>query len=448
MGRIKQQNFSKSLRYQINLRIFLSALFILLLGGSISIWHARNAIEIEVASSVKLAVQLIELSYENNTALSLNNRAWIMQLNSLNALNSIRHLNIQLKKSSGKVISLLKENYPDEQQETPPGWFINPVGKSYPPTEYPFISADDQQIILMIQANPMDEITEAWQETIFFFISLVLFTLLAFITVNLAFNRSLKSIEQIVAGLKAIEKGNYQQKLPAFNTLEYVSIANAINHMTTELRFAQQENSALTRHLLNIQEKERKLLAQELHDELGQSLTAIKVMAVTARHPKSDTQKITQTITEVCDHLIQVVRTMMYQLHPLILTELGLKAALDNMLKQWQGRNPDLSVSVECSDSVDALQPEVTIHLFRVIQECLTNIVRHAAAQHVQVELNINNNTVFLKVKDDGQGCDMDKIKSGFGLRGMRERITTLGGELNISSREQQGMTIMARIPL
>ena len=90
----------------------------------------------------------------------------------------------------------------------------------------------------------------------------------------------------------------------------------------------------------------------------------------------------------------------------------------------------------------------MTIHLFRVIQECLTNIVRHAVAQHVQVELNINNNTVFLKVKDDGQGCDMDKIKSGFGLRGMRERITTLGGELNISSREQQGMTIMARIPL
>ncbi|GFO72469.1 two-component system, NarL family, sensor histidine kinase UhpB [Bathymodiolus japonicus methanotrophic gill symbiont] len=448
MGRLKRQNISKSLRYQINLRIFFSALFILLLGGSISIWHARNAIETEVASSVKLAVQLIELSYENNTALSLNNRAWIMQLNSLNALNSIRHLNIQLKKSSGKVISLLKENYPDEQQGTPPSWFINLVGKSYPPTEYPVISADDQQIILMIQANPMDEITEAWQETILFFISLLLFTLLAFITVNLAFNRSLKSIEQIVAGLKAIETGNYQQQLPAFNTQEYASIANAINHMTAELRFAQQENSALTKHLLNIQEKERQLLAQELHDELGQSLTAIKVMAVTARHPKSDTQKITQTITEICDHLIQVVRTMMYQLHPLILTELGLKAALDNMLKQWQGRHPDLSVSVECSDSVDALPPEVTIHLFRVIQECLTNIVRHAVARHVQVELNINNNTVFLMVKDDGQGCDMDKVNSGFGLRGMRERITTLGGELNISSCEQQGMTIMAKIPL
>ena len=88
MGRLKQQKFSKSLRYQINLRIFISAICILLLGGSISIWHARNAISNEVASSVKLAVQLFEFSYKNNTAQSWNNRAWITQLT---ALNAIRH---------------------------------------------------------------------------------------------------------------------------------------------------------------------------------------------------------------------------------------------------------------------------------------------------------------------------------------------------------------------
>ena len=81
-------------------------------------------------------------------------------------------------------------------------------------------------------------------------------------------------------------------------------------------------------------------IAQELHDELGQSLTAIKVMAVTARHPKSDTLHITQSITDICDHLMQVLRSMMYQLHPLILTELGLKATLDDMLKHWKERNP------------------------------------------------------------------------------------------------------------
>lgn len=433
-----------SLRYQINLRIFFSAICILLLGGSISIWQARNAVKNEVASSINLALQLIQFSYINNNSLNLDNSAWLTRLNSLNA---IRHLNIQLKKPSGQVISLLKHNYQEEQKKSPPGWFVSLVGSSYPQTEYPFVSTDDKQLILSVQANPLDEISEVWQETTIFFISLLLLTLLAFIAVNLAFNHSLKSIEVIVAGLKSIEKGNYLQKLPEFNIREYASIAHAINHMTDKLRDAQLENSALTKQSLAIQDKERQRLAQELHDELGQSLTAIKVMAVTAQHPKSDVQKITHSISGICDHLIQVVRTMMYQLHPLILTELGLKAALDDMLKHWKDRTPDLTVSVACSDEVDALAQEITIHLFRVIQECLTNIVRHANAQNVKIDLHINDNNICLTVKDDGIGCDLDKINSGFGLRGMQERIKTLGGELSVNSREQHGMTITAIIP-
>jgi len=220
-----------SLRYQINLRIFFSAICILLLGGSITIWQARNAVNEEVASSIKLAVQLIEFNVRNNSSLTLNNELWLAQLNSLQA---IRHLNIQLKKPSGQLVGLLKHD--DLQgQELPPNWFISLVDSSYPQTEYPFVNADNTQIILSIQANPLDEITEVWQESTLFFISLLLLTLLTFIAVNLAFNRSFKSIEKIVAGLKAIEKGNYQQKLPEFNTREYDSIAKAINHMTEEL---------------------------------------------------------------------------------------------------------------------------------------------------------------------------------------------------------------------
>jgi len=171
-------------------------------------------------------------------------------------------------------------------------------------------------------------------------------------------------------------------------------------------------------------------------------------MAVTAAHPKSDTLKITQSISEICDHLIQVVRNMMHQLHPLILTELGLKAALENMLKQWKQINPSVSVTIKCSDAVEALPQVVTIHLFRVVQECLTNIVRHADARQVKIDLYIKEKNIYLRVSDDGKGCDMHKINSGFGLRGMQERIKTLAGELVVSSRQQQGMTVTAMIPL
>ena len=139
-----------------------------------------------------------------------------------------------------------------------------------------------KQLTLIIQANPLDEITEVWQESLGFFSSLFLLTLFTFLAVNLAFNKALKSIAIIVNALKIIETGQYQQKLPDFSIQEYDSIAKAINHMTGELNTSQQENRALTQHSLEIQEDERQRLSQELHDELGQSLTAIKVMAVTA----------------------------------------------------------------------------------------------------------------------------------------------------------------------
>lgn len=433
-----------SLRYQINLRIFVSAIVIMILGSSISIWQARESVKDEVASSINLAVQLIEFSYKDKPSISFGNSGWLAQLDMLQA---IRHLNIQLKKPTGKFISLLKQDDLQRKYDSPPDWFVSLIGSQYPITEYPFSSSDGTPLILSIEADPLDEITKVWQQTTVFFISLILLTLLSFFAVNLAFNQSLRTIKKIVAGLQAIEKGDYQQKLPDFKIREYKQIANAINHMTDELSKAEQEYSALSKHSLDIQEKERQYLAQELHDELGQSLTAIKVMTVTARHPKSDIVQISQSITGLCDHLIGVVRTMMYQLHPHILAELGLKAALDDILKHWKKRQAELIITVHCSDEMNTLPLEMSIHLYRVIQECLTNVVRHAEAQHVVISLTRHDKLIYLSVQDDGKGCDMNTIKSGFGLRGMQERIKTLGGELMISSQRLQGMKITASIP-
>lgn len=433
-----------SLRYQINIRIFVLALSILVLGGAITIWQARNAVHQEVDSSINLAVQLIKLGLIKNTTINFATVDWLPLLNTL---KQARHLDIQLTSSSGMVLGKAQDKPELPDAETPPGWFISLVTSTYPATEYDLTSPDGHKILLTIDANPLDEVTEAWRESSAFFVLLLLLTFLTFIVVNLVFNKTLKPIDQIVHGLKRIETGDYQQKLPVFAVREYASIARAINHMTRQLNIAQQENRALTKHSLDIQEGERQRLAQELHDELGQSLTAIKVMAVTARHPKSDTLHITSAITEICDHLIQVVRSMMYQLHPLILTELGLKAAIDDLLKHWNDRHPGLNVQLECSDEVNALQQAITIQLYRVIQECLTNIVRHADAQQVNIQLYIKDDILLFSIQDDGKGCDMGKIQSGFGLRGMQERIKSIGGELKIISAAQKGMHITALIP-
>ncbi len=440
-----------SLRYQINLRILMSSLCILLLGGSIAVWQARDAVGKEVDSSINLAVQLITFGFSQATQAPFNETDWLPKFNSL---NQTRHLSIQLKTPSGEIISVAHKNQQTNYQEKPPLWFVALVEGQHPKAEHLITAFGGKQLTLIIQANPLDEITEVWQESIAFFSSLLLLMLFTFLAVNLAFNKALKSIAIIVNGLKIIETGQYLRKLPDFSIQEYDSIAKAINHLAGELNITQQENRALTQHSLEIQEDERQRLSQELHDELGQSLTAIKVMAATAAHKKADIKQATDTIMSVCDHLMTVVRSMMHQLHPLVLTELGLKASLEDLLSHWAIRNPSLKLTLDCpDDDVDALEQKISIQVFRIVQECLTNIVRHARANQAVISLEIMRSssmekTLRLCIKDNGQGCDGEKLKSGFGLLGMRERINSLGGQLAVQTEPKQGMSIIASIPL
>ena len=433
-----------SLRYQISIRVLLISLCILILGGTLAIWQARNAVSEEVDSSINLALQLIKIGIGASKS---NETDWLYRLS---ALKQTRHLNIQLKKPSGSVINIIQNNQAADQQETPPDWFVNLVVSEYPEAEYQIDTFDNKSLTLIIQANPMDEITEVWHETIAFFTSILLLVSLTFLSVHLVFNKTLQAINTIIEGLKKIENGEYQNRLPDFSTYEYGSIAKAINHMTDVLESTQQQNRALTQHSLKIQEEERQRLSQELHDEFGQSLTAIKVMAVTVTHKNVDIKKNTGSITNICDHLMTVVRSMMKQLHPLILTELGLKATLEELVNNWQMINPSISFSLHCDDEVDSMDQTIIIQVFRVIQECLTNIIRHANASQVTICLSIKPvpRSLHLLVTDNGQGCRSDIIASGFGIRGMEERIKLLGGDFNLQSQPNEGMVIKAQIPI
>lgn len=451
-----------SLRYQIIFRILLSSVCILVLGGAIAIWQARQSVEKEVESSVHLALQLITLGAAHEPI------GRIEDLSRFGALRQTRHLSIQLKKPNGQRIHFAGENQSSNPEEMPPAWFIRWVKGDYPEIEHQLKTADGQLLTLIIQPRPLDEITEVWQESSAFFASISLMTLLTFLAVNLVFNKSLKAIGVIVDALRAIETGQYRQTLPTFSTLEFDSIAKAVNHMTGELEKTRQENRALTQHSLAIQEEERQRLSQELHDEFGQSLTAIKVMAVASAQRLADGARvdfgrlgtakyndtpgaITASIVEICDHLMMVVRSMMQQLHPLVLTELGLKATLEEMVNHWSERNPNLDLAIACSEEVDDLDKQVTIQVFRVIQECLTNVVRHAQARHVNIDLNRLHpprTMLQLKVQDDGRGCDLETLTRGFGLLSIKERIKSLDGELSVQSAPGAGMTITAWIPV
>jgi two-component system sensor histidine kinase UhpB len=434
-----------SLSYQINLRILLFSLLILLLGGGVAVWQARAAVDKEIDSSVNLTAHLISCGLAQEIQ---NHAAW---LGCFNSLKETRHLTIDLIKPSGESVGSNPVDKANNPGNLPPQWFINLIGGQRSKTERQITTSVGEEYSLRIQANPLDEIKEAWSESLAFFGTVVAFTQLAFLSVYLALRRTFSSIRTIVAALKQVETGDYQQTLPDFSTAEINSISKAINHMSGELKEAQQENRALVQHSLAILENERKQLAQELHDELGQSLTAIKMMAASANRKGVNVTEITDSIANICDDLINVVRSIMKQLHPLTLSELGLRAAIEDLLSHWTTKNPDLKFDFHCPVEVDALNQNITIHIFRVIQECLTNVIRHAEAKECVINLGIVHNDggkISLTVYDNGKGCPVNQLSKGFGVLGMKERIHSLGGNLSIQSGINQGVGINALIPL
>ena len=196
---------------------------------------------------------------------------------------------------------------------------------------------------------------------------------------------------------------------------------------------------------MQIQETERKEMSRELHDEMGQSLTAIKAMAVTCQQTNSDVNAITSSMINICDHLSVVVRSMMKTLHPLSLSELGLGASLSELVREWQRCSQTLHFELNYDDGLESLNTDIAIHVYRIVQECLTNVVKHANANEVDIEVIKLNNKVQISISDNGQGKQSNT--TGFGLLGMRERAENLGGTFKLETQKNKGVSIIVQLP-
>lgn len=435
-----------SLRGLINTRIVLSVLLILCVGGLIAIWQARQSVEREINSSFSLALQMIEMSFNYPTSRLLNEQHWVRQLS---AIQQTRHIFITLVNDDGTESEWFSNEDTRDEDSVPPEWFKKAVTADSPSASYDIhlMGGDIKKVI--IRADPIDEIAEAWNESLGFFWSIVLMMSVIFVAINIVFQSMLRSVHAILAGLRRVESGKYDEQLPRFNISEFDSIASEVNHLSAALKTAKENNQALARHTMQIQESERQHMSRELHDEMGQSLTAVKAMAVASKQPQANVRDIADSIIDICNHLSGVVRSMMRTLHPLSLSDLGLLATLTDLINEWGRRHPSLKVSLDYDEKVEDLDSEVAIHVYRIVQESLTNVVRHAKASQANVSIEmtgtIPNRKVIVQVIDDGIGGATEG--EGFGILAMRERVESMGGQFNFTSLQGQGVSIRAWMP-
>lgn len=220
-----------------------------------------------------------------------------------------------------------------------------------------------------------------------------------------------------------------------------------------DLRDSVQQSRRLSRRVLEAQETERRRVAMELHDELGQALTAIKInlqVGERFRH-QSPAELNTENIRIVDEALLQM-RRLAYGLRPSMLDDLGLASALRWMAEQTAQRS-GLVIRFEPDVREVRLAPEIEIAVFRIAQEALTNIVRHAQARNVQMTLQYEGDALVLNVQDDGCGFDLAAMRAraaagrSMGVLGMEERATLIGAELRIESTAGQGSRLRLRCP-
>jgi PAS domain S-box-containing protein len=217
------------------------------------------------------------------------------------------------------------------------------------------------------------------------------------------------------------------------------------------------ENRRLTRALFEMQEKERRHIARELHDELGQWLTAIQAEAQAICNISDSESKIhlsAKAINASASATHEVVRGMLRNLRPSLLDELGLADSLRELQRQWCRSHPNLKCALNLDTSFAGLEENIIITIYRLIQEALSNISIHAGASKVDVTINREATNKFaavallITVIDDGVGFDMHLPRNGMGLLGMRERVIAAGGHFMVYSAPGKGTHIEATIPL
>ncbi|MGH8230594.1 MAG: ATP-binding protein [Steroidobacteraceae bacterium] len=451
---------------KLRLSLLITALIALLTlaGGAWVVREARDDIRDEVLSTLTLTGHFLDAQ------LALMRDRWqesgkVVPLFQLRELGDVRHLSVRFYDSAGRLIDSNEGSHDRAPQA--PRWFVRAVRAASTPIPPAIRTVSFNGILvgeLIIAADPTYEMDEIWATSRGLLELLLVFFVLVNVLVWWAVAHALQPIERILSALGEVEHGHLGARLPRFGLPEMSRISVGFNHMAETLEQSVAENQRLTRRLLQMQEDERRSLARELHDEIGQCLSAIHADAAAIRNRGGAiVRESAEAIVSVTAQIKDMVRGMLQRLRPAEIEGVGLEAALREMLAAFEQRNPTMVCSLQVRAGLGGLQPELSTAAYRVVQECLTNIARHAHAHRVDIQVELRaaaNDAVAapaqgaggallsVSVQDDGRGFDTAAAPRGFGLMGMRERVKVLDGVCRVESAPARGTRVSVQIPL
>lgn len=453
-------------RTRVDLKTRLSLFIGLLLGVVLVLavfavlGNSKRAVRGEIDAVMRLAASLLD---EQDLPSAMAQRQALPTL--ISVFDHTRHLCVE--RPDGKLRSDGR-SCPAAIDDGVPDWFIAHVTTAPRELRHLSLQRDGTTMPVIVHSDPADEILEAWNEARPLLLLIVAIGFLTNAVVVFSVWRALKPIDVIRDALDRIGRGELHPTLPSVATPELRTIIDGVIALGGHLEQARSDNQRLLRHSLEVQERERRSIARELHDEMGQSLAAMDAEAALLQ------QRLGSTVPELTSRaggiragiaqLYDGLHSLLARLRPAGLDEFGLGPTLEHLVADWSARCPQIRFEVRIE--VERIPGEALgqVYLYRIAQEALVNATRHAQARRISLMLFGDvDGSLHLRIADDGIGLPADLSlqpsaeerqrarpdgrRAGFGLLGMAERAEALGARLTIDSQPNQGTSVSLRLP-
>ncbi len=444
-----------SLRLKINLLFSALSLVIFVVLITIEVAATRAGVAEEIEASGRIATQLLARISQFYARDDLPGLVSFLQ-----ATGRVRANEIRLVDGGGELLYQSPPS-PYKAGRDAPDWYATLVA---PPRIERVIELAGARLV--VSTNATRAILDGWDNLRDIIFSQVTLLVLADLLIFLLVGRWLVPLERIERGLREIEQGDHHVRLPPLPGKEAGEMGRAFNRMAqaVEDNIQVRQASAEAQARLDAQreftmllhariEEERAALARELHDELGQSLTAIRSIAKSMmQRPEvvgSPIERHAQMLFDTAGMTSDAMRRMIPRLRPIKLEGMGLVDAVRDLLTETQQNHPE--VQFELSVAAGGLPPladALELSAYRIAQEAVTNVVRHAGATRAHVTIGVDGETLLLAIADNGRGAASLQRAGHYGVRGMQERAESHGGRVEFGSSAEGGLEVRVRLPL
>ena len=330
-----------------------------------------------------------------------------------------------------------------------PSWFVHlltipEVGASFP------VMIDGKQVgVIVFAPDIVADIHEKWIGFLALASSGLVLMLLTGAIAYFTAGSALAPLQNLGDGLMRMRTGDYERLIPPAGPPEVRRSSQEANELARTLNRLSQDNRSLLRRIVSLQDDERRDMARELHDELGPLLFGIRANTVALLEAippgNTDLGSAAEGILQSVETLQQANRRILDRLRPLYIQELGLVKSLETLLQNARAQAPQLKLTSQIDARLNGIDGLLSQTIYRVIQEAVTNVLRHARASSAQVVARIENEELVAEISDDGIGLAADQV-FGRGLTGMLERVRALSGTLQLL-REQGRTLVRCRLP-